>query len=602
MPTARSSKHRPRLAVAEVQALVAELGRLKAQFGRRGDAHKKLVALSRLRDVPITGVDRLSSYHDLLLFLRAYPDGPHLLEETERQLGTFAARIEKYKAAARDADAAAFLDRGIVGTPVSNVFSYLFVCAIARLYPGRIEIDWEAYDESAEANLLAVITPTVSWQEKDAMENDDDFDAQAWLRLSRSREDTSSLDALLRLLATSGLSRDLQATLYESAEIPVRWTLSDFAASRTGKRVRFERVFFQQGPAVGRTRDLRVALARPAARLALLPQARGGDYVRTITEVLGSRCRELFPLIGSNPDEVYVHEPGRGVRIVAYGSLPEIRLPLEANHGLMLVRNGVPIGYGLGAMLFDRCEVAINIFPEYRSGESAFIFERVAHLFVAHFGARVLVIRPYQIGEDNEEALESGAFWFYFKSGFRPVRPRVRALAEEEWGRITADHSYRSSMKTLKRLAKSDIFFHIDADRMDGYREPSAARLGYAVTAFVARQFGGDRRRAERESVRRVARSLGLADLKQWSADEIKGFHRMAPLLACLPEIERWSARERNLLARIVRAKGSRRERDYALLASRHRRFRDAVERLANAPAGGVSTNPSSSSPRSPAA
>jgi hypothetical protein len=601
MPRPRSSKHRPRLAAGEVRALVDELGRLKAQFGRRGTARRKLALLTHLRDVPLRGVDLLSSYHDELLFLRAYPDGPQLLAETERQLGTFADRIEKYRAATHDSDASAFLDRGIVGTPVSNVFSYAFVCTIAGLYPGRIEIDWEAYDESPEANLLAVMTPTVSWQEKDALENDDDFDARAWLGLSRGREDTSSLDALLRLLATSGLSRELQATLYESAEIPVRWTLSDFAASRTGKRVPFGRVFFQQGPTMGRTPDLRVALARPAARLTLQSQARGGDYVRTITEVLGSRCRELFPLIGSNPDEVYVHEPGRGVRIVVYGSLPQIRLPLEANYGLMLVRNGVPIGYGLGAMLFDRCEVAINIFPEYRTGESAFIFERVAHLFVAHFGARVLVIRPYQIGEDNEEALESGAFWFYFKSGFRPVRPRVRTLAEEEWGRITADRSYRSPMKTLKRLAKSDIFFHLDAVRMDGYQEPSAARLGYAVTAFVARQFAGDRRRAERESVRRMAHSLGISDLKEWSADEITGFHRMAPLLACLPEIERWSAREKNLLARIIRAKGSCRERDYARLVSRHRHFRDAVERLANASPGGVSTNPGSSSLRSPA-
>jgi hypothetical protein len=48
------------------------------------------------------------------------------------------------------------------------------------------------------------------------------------------------------------------------------------------------------------------------------------------------------------------------------------------------------------------------------------------------------------------------------------------------------------------------------------------------------------------------------------------------------PGTYRWGARDRRLLARIVRAKGSRRERDYALLASRHRRFRAAVEQLAN--------------------
>jgi hypothetical protein len=75
---------------------------------------------------------------------------------------------------------------------------------------------------------------------------------------------------------------------------------------------------------------------------------------------------------------------------------------------------------------------------------------------------------------------------------------------------------------------------------------------------------------------------LEIADWKHWSTDEISGFHRMAPLLACLTGVERWTLRDRKQLARIVQAKGSRRERDYALLASRHLRFRDAVERLAN--------------------
>jgi hypothetical protein len=226
--------------------------------------------------------------------------------------------------------------------------------------------------------------------------------------------------------------------------------------------------------------------------------------------------------------------------------------------------------------------MAINIFPEFRSGESSFIIEQLLHLFVAHFAPRVLVIRAFQIGDDNEEALESGAFWFYYKLGFRPVQPRARALAEAEQARIAADRTYRSPLSTLKKLAKSDMFFHLDAGQMDSYREISVARVGYAVTAFIAREFGGNRRLAERASVQRVAQLLEITDWKHWAADEITGFHRMAPLLACLPGIARWSVRDRRQLARIVRVKGSRRERDYALLASRHRRFRDAVEQLAN--------------------
>ena len=580
-PKTPSTKVQPPPVKADVRALVGELGRLKGRFDGTGRAaREKLTLLRRLRDLPITRRGLLRSYHDLLLFLRAYPDNEEALEEAERQLATFRARVERYKAASRDPDGSTLMDSGIVGTPVSNVFTYRFVSTMARIHSGQLEIDWDEYDESDTANMQAVLAPAVSWHESDTIDADD-FDPKAWLRLSRSSGDASSLDALLRLLSTSGLSPELQRTLYQSGEIPVRWTLAEYEASRTGRRVPCDGVFFQEGPALGRTSDLRADLALPADPLKPVPEAEGREYVRAITEVLGARCRELYPLIGSSPKEVYLYEPGRGLRIVVYGSLPEIRLPLEANTGLMLVRNGVPIGYGLGAMQFDRCEIAINIFPEYRSGESSFIFERVAHLFVAHFGARVLVIRPYQVGEDNKEALESGAFWFYCKFGFRPVKPRVRALAEEEHARIAADRSYRSPMTTLKKLAKSDIFFHLDEDKMDGYRELSAARVGQAVTAFIAREFAGDRRKAERESVRRVVRALGISDWKRWSADEITGLHRMAPLLACLPDLGQWSARDKLLLARIVRAKGSSHERGYALLASRHHRFRTAVEQLA---------------------
>ena len=581
MPRPLLSKARSSPATAAARALIVEFARLKGQLGAGGNAaRKKLEQLVRLRAVAMTRADVLASYHDLLMFLRAYPDNAAVFAEAERQLGTFDERIEAHRAARRGALASTFTDSGIVGTAVSNVFTYRFVCTIARLYPGRLEIDWNAYRKSETANLLAVLSPTASWHEIDAIDNDDDFDPQAWLRLSRSPGSANSLDALLGLLATSGFSWQLQEILYESAEIPVRWTLSDFAASRTGRRVPFDRIFFQRGPAAGRTSDLRADLARPAAPLRALPPAQGREYVRAITEVLGSRCRELYPLIGANPDEVYLHEPGRGVQVLVYGSRFEIRLPLEASHGFMLVKNGVPIGYGFGAMLFDRCEMAINIFPEFRSGESSFVIERLLHLFVAHFHPRVLVIRPYQIGDDNQEALESGAFWFYHKLGFRPVRPQVRALATEEQARIAAGRSYRSPLKTLKKLAKSDMFFHLDAGKMDAYRELAVARIGYAVTAFIAREFAGNRRLAERASVRRVARALAIADWKHWSADEIAGFHRMAPLLACLPDVARWSARDRKQLARIIRAKGSRRERDYARLASRHPRFRDALAEL----------------------
>ena len=110
LPKPPSSKVRPSLAEADGRALVDELGRLKGRFDGTGHAaREKLRLLFRLRDVPLPRRGLLRSYHDLLLFLRAYPDNEEVLEEAERQLAAFRARIETYRAAARDADASALV-------------------------------------------------------------------------------------------------------------------------------------------------------------------------------------------------------------------------------------------------------------------------------------------------------------------------------------------------------------------------------------------------------------------------------------------------------------------------------------------------------------
>jgi hypothetical protein len=47
-------------------------------------------------------------------------------------------------------------------------------------------------------------------------------------------------------------------------------------------------------------------------------------------------------------------------------------------------------------------------------------------------GTTCVSVYPYQLGHDNEEAIESGAFWFYRKLGFRPGRADLERLAERE--------------------------------------------------------------------------------------------------------------------------------------------------------------------------
>ena len=70
--------------------------------------------------------------------------------------------------------------------------------------------------------------------------------------------------------------------------------------------------------------------------------------------------------------------------------------------------------------LFGSSEIAFNVFESFRGAEAGLIYGRVLGVTRALFGADSFTIFPYQLGDDNEEGIESGAWWFYRKLGFRP--------------------------------------------------------------------------------------------------------------------------------------------------------------------------------------
>ena len=69
-------------------------------------------------------------------------------------------------------------------------------------------------------------------------------------------------------------------------------------------------------------------------------------------------------------------------------------------------------------------------------------------------GTTCVSMYPYQLGHHNEEAIESGAFWFYRKLGFRPGRADLLKLVEREEKRIAGDPQYKTPPRTLRRLRK----------------------------------------------------------------------------------------------------------------------------------------------------
>src|SRR4029079_15648383 len=131
------------------------------------------------------------------------------------------------------------------------------------------------------------------------------------------------------------------------------------------------------------------------------------------------------------------------------------------------LRNGVPIGYVLNSALFGSAEIAYNVFDTYRGAEAAGVYAKVLAMVRHLFGAETFTIFPYQLGDENDEAIESGAWWFYRKLGFAPRDRRTQALVRSEESRMRRRPAHRSPAATLRRLARENLYFSLGPERDD---------------------------------------------------------------------------------------------------------------------------------------
>jgi hypothetical protein len=230
-------------------------------------------------------------------------------------------------------------------------------------------------------------------------------------------------------------------------------------------------------------------------------------------------------------------------------------------------------------LLFDWGELNFNVFGEFRQVGAARIQAKLLRVFRHHFGMRYLFLNRYQFGHHNEEAIQSGAFWFYEKLGFRPRDPHLVRLWRAERRRIDRNPSHRTPPPLLRRLAQGHMALPLETpgrplERLYGHFHPM--HVGLAVSRHIAKRHRGDRVAAESAAFRRVREVVGGI----WTGAEEWALARMAPILDLVPDLESWNAEELDRLGRLIRSKAAPQEREYLLLTQQHRRFRDSLLRL----------------------
>lgn len=559
------------VSAARARELLGELERLRFEFGSAA-AERKRALLFQMQALDLPDARSVRRLHEAALFIRGYPDTAEVLTEAETVLEIFALREDL----ARFRDELA--DSGIAGTEIRYPFFAPTARRLVRRFGKRLRVDWPSVAEPARLEgrlaLLASYSETPGLDEWD-------MPLRKWVARLKG-PDESDAEFLVRRLSRVGQDTFASDTLYEELGLELVLPPGEDTPSRS-------RELAPGGPAHFRTRpldrgrpDIRRELRRRPVSVRNCDEREAQALIEIARDAMVTRSRDLDAFMHADVRDVRRVDFGDGLEFISIGVVPERRLMLESVYAFLTLHNRVPMGYVLVSALFGSSEIAYNVFDTFRGGEAGPIYGRVLSMTRHLFASRDFTVYPYQLGGDgNTEGLKSGAWWFYQKLGFRPRDAGALELMEQELARMGKDPRHRSSLPTLRKLAKHNVYWHAGSARDDVIGVFPLERVGLAITDMLAARFGSDRERGEEVCMREAASFCGNIDWRGWSRDEQLWWRRWSPLVVALPGLWNWKRADFEALVECVRAKGGARESDFVQKLDAHRPLRTALRRLA---------------------
>src|SRR6266403_2171484 len=243
------------MAANAVDRQLTQLEACRFRFGP-GEAAHVVKLLSRLDAVRFPDSSSVIRFHEALLFLRAFPQGPAVVRVAERILNNFHKKVEALREGGADMDAFdTFEVSGIAGTQMEDTLSFdvaSWLIHTSRIH-AKVELAWENYEPGRE---LGTTGPRfIPFLEDDAyVEADTPW--RRWLEEAAGRTRVPAW--LISRFEKLPLLPQQKAELYESLRVPLRWSLENSTISRTRnwKPLRssfYHRIFYQTTPLISRS-------------------------------------------------------------------------------------------------------------------------------------------------------------------------------------------------------------------------------------------------------------------------------------------------------------------------------------------------------------
>ena len=179
------------------------------------------------------------------------------------------------------------------------------------------------------------------------------------------------------------------------------------------------------------------------------------------------------------------------------------------------------------------------------------MFAQLLRTYKQAFGAEYFEVEPYQFGKNNPEGLQSGAFWFYYRFGFRPIESQLHELALKEAELIGSQKGYRSSIDTLKKFTAGNVA--VNFGKKEAPLNPSL--ISKFITQEIALKHHGDRLGVESKSKKHIAKLLKLnpAFMKKNAA----GINKLAVFIALCIDDKKVNAELKKQLVKLIETKSN---------------------------------------------
>ena len=266
--------------------------------------------------------------------------------------------------------------------------------------------------------------------------------------------------------------------------------------------------YYHKAPLIRRKQiSLEDELNSPPLPVRKLSRQEGEEVLNLVREALTVRYRELYGTTRGDPNHVFEADAGRGVHIFLWGCRRIAVCRCAPTMPALTVKNGVPINYIEGISLCEWMEVGFNTFYAFRDGETAWIYSKVLHLLHQVSNVTCFSVYPYQLGEENEEAIKSGAFWFYRKLGFRPGKPELLAMTRKgKKRRSPATPGIGPRRARCANWLRS--MSSTNSARPQGCGTTFHPEHRLAVQRRMAKKFEGDPERMRRKATKKLAQDL----------------------------------------------------------------------------------------------